>query len=171
MIHRQPNLRWWLIGLGIFVVVIALGVWLRSASAYGIVDHQLAGTAQQVDIVQAGWRADGVRWLAMLSMVVDLIFIGVYSLGAWIAGRGFSSIYNHLIRVFGWIIAFAAALFAFTDYVETGLQFAQLVREQGVGWMAQTAAAMQTVKVASFLTSLLGIIAVLILRRFAAPGA
>lgn len=171
MIESNPNLRWWLLGLAIFVIVIALGMWLRSQSAFGIVDHQIAGNADTVDRIQANWRANGVRWLAILSMAGDLVFIGIYSLGAWVAGRSFVAQDNPLLRTLGWIVALAVAVFAFTDYTETILQFIQLVREQGVGWMAQTVASMQTIKVVSFLATFLGILAALALHRFTTPAA
>lgn len=171
MMLRRPDLRWWLIGLAVFAVVVALGAWLSGSSGFGIVDHQLAGDAATVDAIQADWRANGVRWLALLAMAGDLVFIGIYSFGAWVAGRGFARLGPPSLRAIGWIAAAAAALFCFTDYLETLLQFVQLLRERGSDGLAAIAAAMQIPKVLSFLVSFIAILAALILRRFRTPTA
>ncbi len=154
-----------------FVVVVGLGMWLAAASHFGIVDHQLAGDAETVDRIQADWRETGVRWLAILSMAGDLLFIGTYSLGAWIAGRGFAHSGNLLVRAIGWTVALAAVLFCLADYTETVLQFVQLMQERGVDRMAAIAAAMQTPKLLAWFVTFLGVLAGLILDRIWSRGA
>ncbi len=165
------RLRWWLAGLAIFAVVAGLGMWLAGASHFGIVDHQLAGDAETVDRIQADWRDSGVRWLAILSMAGDLLFIGTYSLGAWIAGRGFARSGNRLVRAIGWTVALAAVLFGFADYTETLLQFVQLLQERGVDRMAAIAAAMQMPKLLAWSATFLGVLAGLIVDRIWSRGA
>ncbi|BDI61362.1 hypothetical protein [Qipengyuania nanhaisediminis] len=166
--HEQTRLplRPWLIGLAIFALVVLLGIWLRSQSIYGIVDHQLAGTAEQVDAIQDQWRAEGVRWLAILAMLGDLVFIGVYGWGAWVVGRALAARDDMLARVLGWTVALAAVLFLITDYAETVLQFIQLVRSDGSDTMARIAASMQGTKIASWIASFVGVLAAIVLNRF-----
>lgn len=167
----KPALRWWLIGLGLFAFVVALGVWLQQASAFGIVEHQLAGTAERVNEIQQAWRADGVRWLAICAMTADLVFIGVYGWGSWIAGRSFLAMGRKRLQWIGAFVAAGAAVFLLTDYVETILQFIQLLRENGSDEMAQTAASMQQAKIAAWTVTFFGVILGLIVRRFSPPGA
>jgi hypothetical protein len=168
---RGPALRGWLIGLALFALVILLSTALQRASAYGIVEHQLAGTAQRVNEIQQAWRADGVRWLAILAMLADLVFIGVYGWGSWIAGRSFMAMRRKRLQWLGAFVAAAAAVFLLTDYAETVLQIIQLIRDQGSDAMAQTAASMQQVKLASLVVTVVGVIAGLLVRRFSAPDA
>ncbi len=166
MTDRRPDLRLWLFGLTLFFIVVLLGIWLKQSSGIGIVDHQIAGTAERVNEIQMQWRTSGMRWLAIAAMTGDLIFIGVYSLGAWRAGRSISRISAPLLSVIGWIIAVAAVAFCFTDYVETILQFIQLVREQGSDTLARTAAAMQGMKVASWIVTFVGVLLGLAIAHF-----
>lgn len=171
MTTEKADLRIWLLGLLAFAVVIALGATLEADTPYGIVDHQSAGTAAQVDTIQNAWNEAGLRWLAMAAMVGDLIFIGIYSLGAWRAGRSFARIGNFAVALIGHQIAIAAMIFCFTDYVETGLQFAQLARDQGIDWMAGIAAFMQSIKIVAWVATFLGVIIALVVRRISGPHA
>lgn len=168
---RGADLRLWLVGLAIFAVVVGLGLWLASASDYGIVDHQQAGNAEMVDAIQSHWRQQGVRWLAILAMLGDLVFIGVYGVGAWRAGRSLLAHHVALARVAGRTIIVAALIFLITDYAETGLEFVQLIADRGVGWMAAGAAAMQVPKVAAFGVSFFGVIVGALAARKPLPDA
>ncbi|MEL6878392.1 MAG: hypothetical protein AAGL68_09885 [Pseudomonadota bacterium] len=171
MIHERPQLRLWLIGLAMFAVLIGASLLRADASEFGIVDHQAAGTAAQVDIIQADWRAAGIRTFAIISMIGDLIFIGVYGWGSYVAGRSFSRIGSGVLRAVGVAVAVAAAVFIVTDYIETTLQLIQLLREQGSDWMAGTAAFAQPIKVAAWIVTFLGVLAGLILWRFSSSDA
>ena len=75
-----PELRWWLWGLFAFVVVIGLGAAVTAPDpvTFGITDHQAAGTAARVDAIQTQWRDGGVRPLAILAMIGDLVVIAIY---------------------------------------------------------------------------------------------
>jgi hypothetical protein len=158
MKDHRPQLKFWLIGLAMFGALIALGFVRGDASQYTILDHQAAGTAAMVDTIQADWRANGLRQLAIISMIGDLIFIGFYGCGAFIAGRSFSRIETGLLRGLGVIIAGAAVVFLITDYVETILQLIQLLREQGSDWMAGTAATARPIKVAAWIVTFVGVL-------------
>lgn len=171
MSNEHVSLKWWLIGLASFAVVVAMGVYLRQNSAFGIIDHQIAGTAERVNEIQAQWRADGLRGWAIASMIGDLIFIGIYGFGAWVAGRGFARLDNALLKIAGWAVAIAAAVFLVTDYIETILQVIQLVREAGSDGLAAIAAAMQEPKRWAFIVSALGVLVALVVRRISAARA
>lgn len=162
----KPTLRLWLIGLVTFAIVIALGVWLRQASDFGIVDHQLAGTAKRVNEIQGNWSDEGVRWLAILSMAGDLVFIGIYGLGSWVAARGFMRQSGAVVRIIGLVSAVAAVFFLATDYTETILQFIQLVQDAGDDRFARIAASMQQIKIASWTATFIGIAAAWAIMRF-----
>lgn len=169
--NAKPEIRLWIAGLALFAIVIALGVWLKASSTFGILDHQIAGTAKQVDTIQEAWKADGVRWLAIAAMAGDLIFIGVYGLGSWIAGHSFMKMERKRLKWLGAFVIVAAAVFLFTDYTETVLQFIQLVRDRGSDQMAQIAASMQTTKIAAWIVTFIGVIVALALDRFSRPQA
>jgi hypothetical protein len=171
MIDNRPQLKFWLIGLAMFGVLIALSLVFGGASQYTILDHQAAGTAAMVDTIQADWRANGLRQLQIISMIGDLIFIGSYGCGAFIAGRSFSRIGGGPLRVLGVIIAGAAIIFLITDYTETILQLIQMVREQGSDWMAGTAATVRPIKVATWIITFAGILAAMGVWRFASSNA
>ena len=167
-----PELRWWLWGLFAFVVVIGLGAAVTAPDpvTFGITDHQAAGTAARVDAIQTQWREGGVRPLAILAMIGDLVFIAIYGWGSWRAGRSFMPAGGR-VRVIGAFIAAAALVFVLTDYTETLLQLAQLLRDAGSDQLAGIAATARPVKVAAWVVTFLGVIAAWLIRRFAAPTA
>jgi small-conductance mechanosensitive channel len=171
MINNRPQLKFWLVGLAMFGGLIALNLIRGGASEYTILDHQAAGSAAMVDTIQADWRVNGLRQLAIFSMIGDLIFIGFYGCGAFIAGRSFSRIGGGLLRALGVIIAGAAVIFLIADYVETILQLIQLLREQGSDWMSGTAATVRPIKVATWIITFAGILAALAFWRFSARDA
>ena len=107
-----------------------------------------------------------MRTLAILAMLGDLVFIGIYGWGSWIAGRGFMEKGRVFVRGVGLVIACSALLFVLTDYGETVLQFIQLVRERGSDGMASTAASLQPIKVMAWITTFVGILLALVIHRF-----
>ena len=166
MLDKRPQLKLWFLGLAMFSILIAMSFIRADASEYGIVDHQAAGTAAVVDTIQADWRANGLRTLAILSMIGDLIFIGVYGWGSYVAGRSFSRMDGGRLRAVGLVVAFAAVIFLITDYVETILQLIQLLRDQGSDWMAGTAATVRPIKVIAWIVTFVGVIAGMAIARF-----
>ena len=171
MNDTKPQLRIWLIGLTMFGILIAMSILRGDASPYTIVDHQAAGTAEIVDTIQASWREAGLRNWMIVSMLGDLIFIGFYGWGSFVAGRSLSRINTGLLRTIGVIVAAAAVIFLVTDYVETSLQLVQMLNEQGSDWMAATAATMQPIKIAAWFVTFLGVLVALVVRRFAGDTA
>ncbi|MEM9500479.1 MAG: hypothetical protein AAF941_01415 [Pseudomonadota bacterium] len=171
MSPAKPDLRTWLLGLLAFAIVIAIGLPLQTGTPFGIVDHQAAGTAIRVDAIQRAWREAGLRWLAMAGMVGDLIFIGIYSVGSWRAGRSFARIGGKVLALIGNFIVGAAVVFCFTDYVETGLQFVQLWQDRGSNGMAGTAAFMQPIKIVAWIATFLGVIIALAIHRYSRANA
>lgn len=165
MTDEKPPLKLWLSGLGIFGVFIVLDMLAGDASQYNIVDHQGAGTAKMVDTIQADWRANGLRDAVIYGMIADFVFIAVYGWGSFVAGRSFHRSGNAVIRILGGFVAAAAIVFLISDYLETILQFIQMLRDQGVDWMAATAATAQPVKFAAFYVTFFGTISALIVRR------
>ena len=154
------DLRWWIGGLVAFAIVIAIGAAITQGDvSAGIIEHQQAGSAARVDEIQAQWRAGNVRMIAIAAMIGDLVFIAIYGWGSFVAGRSLIATSQAAARVIGWVVAVAAVLFVMTDYLETVLQFIQLLQERGVDWMAATAAFAQPIKVAAWIATFIGVIA------------
>lgn len=164
--------RYWLSGLLLFAVMIALNPSIsNSVAPMGISDHQAAATALRVDAIQSAWQADRVLWLARLAMAIDLVFIGVYSRGAWLGGKVLRAESAAGLGRLGVVIMAAAALFCLTDYAETIAQFVQLMQFRGSDALASLAATVRPVKAVAFLITFAGLLAALMLRRMARRNA
>jgi hypothetical protein len=158
--------RYWLGGLLILAIMIAMNPWFTNdVSPWGIRDHQSAGTAARVDAIQAAWQAAGVMSLARIGMAMDLLYIGVYSFGAYCGGRLFASSGRPALRRLGWVIVIAAIIVAVADYAETICQFIQAINFRGSDMLAGIAATAQPIKSTAFLTSFFGLLAALTVRR------
>lgn len=164
--------RFWLAGLMLFAIMIALNPSItNSVAPMGISDHQSAGTAARIDAIQSAWQADGVLWLARLSMAIDLLFIGIYSWGAWLGGKLMCAEKAPGLARLGLAIMVAAALFCLTDYAETVSQFIQVMQFKGSDTLAALAASVRPVKTVAFLVTFVGLLAALLLRRMARRSA
>ena len=164
--------RWWGAGLILFGIAIVLGLQVTSNGVTeGILEHQQAENAARVDALQAAWREGGTRGWAIAAMLADLVFIGIYSFGSWLGGRMFMRSGNTALRLLGAAVSGAAIVFFLTDYTETILQFIQLVRDEGVDWMAATASTVRPVKMTAWLVTFFGLLAALGVRRFVANSA
>lgn len=169
--HRETALerhfwRFWLIGLLLLAVQIVMNVWLMTdTSPLGISDHQAAGIAARVDAIQAGWVRAGVMDLAVFSMGVDLLFIGVYSWGAWAGGKMFAKSPHAMLARLGTIILLAAAGFALTDFLETICQIVQAAVTGGDDKLAGIAAQVRPAKMVLFLVTFFGLLMALVIRR------
>lgn len=172
MSDPKPNLRWWLWGLVAFAIVIVLSMAVTHPESVtlGIAEHQAAGSAARVDEIQGQWREGGVRTLAIIAMLGDLVFIGIYGWGSWLAGRSFMAMLG-AARMLGMLIAISAIIFLVTDYTETTLQVVQLLSEQGSDWMAAVAATVRPVKIVAWIATFGGVLMALAIRRFGAPPA
>ncbi|WP_425232729.1 hypothetical protein [Sphingorhabdus sp.] len=160
--------RYWLGGLLILAIMIAMNPWFTNdVSPWGIRDHQSAATALRVDAIQAAWQAAGVMNLARFGIALDLVYIGVYSFGAYCGGRLFAQSEKLSLRRLGWVIMAAALVVGVADYVETICQFVQAMTFEGSDVLAGVAATAQPIKSTAFLTSFFGLLAALLLRRMA----
>jgi hypothetical protein len=164
--------RYWLGGLLILAVMVAINPWFSNdVSPWGIRDHQSAATAARVDAIQAAWQAAGVMGLARFGIALDLVYIGVYSFGAYCGGRLFAQSDKPALRRLGWVIVVAALFVAIADYAETICQFVQAMAFRGNDMLAGTAAFAQPIKSVAFLTTFLGLLAALFFRRMARRAA
>lgn len=164
--------RYWLAGILLLAVQIVMNVWLvNDVSPLGISDHQAAGTAARVGAIQAGWVMSGVMDVALVSIIVDLLFIGIYSWGAFAGGRFFAAANGAYLSRLGKVIMFAAAGFCLTDYAETISQFIQVATGTGRDVLAQIAAAVRPVKSILFLVTFFGLLTALAIRRIARRAA
>ena len=104
-------------------------------------------------------------------MISDLIFIVVYGIGAFLGGRYFYRNSNALLRSIGAAIAVAGLVFMVTDLVETSLQLVQLMQFAGDDTLAAIASNMGPTKVATFLFSFFGLLALLVTEWFSSRAA
>ncbi|MFN3619581.1 hypothetical protein [Sphingorhabdus sp.] len=162
----------WLSGILLLAALIVMNMWLvTDISPLGISDHQAAGSAARVDAIHAGWAAANVVDLAIYSMELDLIFIGVYAWGAFNGGRMFAASPHATLARLGKIIIFAAVGFAITDYAETISQLIQTAGTGGDDTLAGIAATLRPVKMILFLVTFLGVLLGLAIRRTTRPVA
>ncbi len=160
--------RYWLGGLLILAIMIAMNPWFSNeVSPWGIRDHQSAATALRVDAIQAAWQAAGVMNLARFGIALDLVYIGIYSFGAYCGGRLFSQSGKPALRRLGWVVVAAALIVGVADYAETLCQFVQAMTFKGSDQLAWIAASAQPIKSMAFLTTFFGLLAALLLRRMA----
>ncbi|XUU60195.1 hypothetical protein ACRAQ6_11555 [Erythrobacter sp. HA6-11] len=154
---RRAFWFFWLGGLIIFALLrIPHGPLAIAAVPGGILDHQAAMTAAEVDRIQAAWSSAELMDHAWWGMVGDLVFIGVYGLGALFGGLLLRRD-SGLIAAIGLVVSIAAITFLGTDYVETISQFIQL-NSRGDDRLAATAATMQPVKIAAWVVTFVGLI-------------
>jgi hypothetical protein len=164
--------RYWLGGLFILAIMIAMNPWFSNdVSPWGIRDHQSAATALRVDAIQSAWQAAGVMNLARFGMAMDLVYIAVYSFGAWCGGKLFAASTRAMLRRLGWVIAAAAIILGIADYVETICQFVQAMAFKGSDTLAGIAATAQPIKSIAFLSTFVGLLAALLLRRMTRSAA
>jgi hypothetical protein len=160
---RRAFLWFWTGGLALFAFVIALGLPLVLTEVPGgILDHQAAGSAANVDRIQAAWRKAGLLDQAAIAMAADLVFIGVYGIGCLLGGLYLRGAGMAWLRAPGLIAMVSGAGFLLTDYAETISQFVQLTRFRGDDALAQLAAVVRPVKVACWIIATLAILFALI---------
>lgn len=163
MTLRRAFLWFWVGGLVLFAIVIALGMPLVLTEVPGgILDHQAAGTAAEVDRIQAAWRSAGLWNQAAIAMAGDLVFIGVYGVGCVLGGRYFRREASGWLRHCGSVALIIGIVFFATDYAETISQFIQLMSFEGDDGLAGLAATVRPIKVASWIVATLAILAALL---------
>lgn len=164
----QERMFWrlWLAGLLLLAIMIVLNPSLSNDVApFGISDHQAAASAAKVDLIQQQWQADGVIWLAQLSMAIDLIFIAVYGIGTATGGQLLRGHSSPRVRRLGNVVLGAAVIFIVSDYSETICQFIQLLQGRGTDSFAALAAAARPIKSIAFMITLTALPVALWLRR------
>ena len=155
----------WLSGIMLLTAQIVMNVWLvTEAAPLGISDHQAAGNAARVDIIHASWTAAGVMDLAIYSMELDLIFIGVYAWGAFAGWRMFAAAPHAMLTRLGKVIMVAAAGFAVADYAETISQLIQVAVVGGHDMLSGIAATARPIKTILFMVTFFGVLVSLAIR-------
>ncbi|MDZ7587765.1 MAG: hypothetical protein U5J78_00830 [Parasphingorhabdus sp.] len=165
-------IRWpvfWLLWLGglaaLMVLIFTNSALVTTASPGGILDHQAAGSAARVNAIQLAWADAGKSVVARWSMIGDLLFITLYSIGGIIGGRliwrdGFAPRLKKLALIA--ILVFA--LFGLADYTETLAQLAQLLQGEGSDFLSALAALARPAKMLFFVAATLLLILILIWR-------
>lgn len=147
---KRRFLIFWIGGMIAFAVVVSLGQPLSIAEAPGgIIDHQAAGTAENVDYIQQAWAREGLSNTAFSSMLADLAFIGVYGIGCILGGLYFRAQCASNLKRIGTLALVSGLVFLVTDYAETIAQIIQLYRYEGSDTLAALAATMQPIKFVS----------------------
>lgn len=166
-VNQRNFWRYWLGGIMLFSVLVLIGTQLSLAEAPGgIQNHQVAGSAARIDEIQNAWRSAGLLPAAKLAMALDLVFIGVYGLGALMGGLLFRRFEAVPMRRLGSLVAAASITFIVTDYGETICQFIQLMNFAGNDTLAATAATLQPIKMIAVLVTFVGILAGLFAQRW-----
>ncbi len=164
--------RFWLGGLLLLALMVAMNpMFTNEISPWGIRDHQSAGTAVRVDAIQARWQVAGVMGWARLAMAIDLVYIAVYSFGAFCGGRFFAQSKQRGLRRLGSVVVVAAIVVGIADYIETICQFVQAMTMTGSDLLAGIAATAQPIKSIAFLTTFFGLLVALFLRQMARHAA
>ncbi|MXO90503.1 hypothetical protein [Pontixanthobacter aquaemixtae] len=164
MVQRKTFLMWWIGGLIAFAIVIAMSLPLGITEVPGgIADHQAAGDAATVNAIHAAWTEAGVMEQARYSMIGDLVFIGIYGIGATLGGLYYRAAGTGFLRHLGTVIAIAGAVFLLTDYGETIAQFIQASANAGSDELAGFAATVRPPKMIAFMVSFLGVLLALAL--------
>jgi hypothetical protein len=164
--------RYWLGGLLLLAGMIAINpLFVNDVSPWGIRDHQAAATAVRVDAIQAAWQAAGVMDLARLGIAIDLVYIAIYSFGAYCGGRLFAATQRLALRRLGWVIVACAIIVGVADYIETICQFIQAMTLRGSDTLAGIAATAQPIKSIAFLATFFGLLLGLLIRKMARRAA
>lgn len=158
----------WLCGLALlFELILTNHMLVTSAAPRGILDHQSAGSAANVDSIYASWVAGGVVDFAQWSMIKDLIFITFYTVGGIIGGRLiWQNGVSPRLKKLGLLIILSYFLFGLFDYVETVSELVQHLSGRGSDWLAAIAAFCQIPKTLAWLVATLAMISALIWHRF-----
>ncbi|MEM6856476.1 MAG: hypothetical protein AAF559_01270 [Pseudomonadota bacterium] len=167
MTRKSVFVRVWLAGLAAFAITIALGAPLAiDGVPHGILDHQSAGSAAEVNRIQGLWEASGLTSTARNAMIADLVFIGIFGTGCVLGGLHYRRAQTLWLALIGYIALVSGVLFLANDYAETIVQFIQLVAGRGYDSLAQLAAFCQPIKVVSFILAFGSILVALVVEPF-----
>lgn len=156
----------WLGGLAVFLFnVTTIGPLMTDVAPTGILDHQSAGTAERVDAIQQSWAVAGQMNYAKWSMITDLIFIGLYSIGGILGGRLiWQEARSPSLKKLGLFMVLIYFLFGLFDYVETLSQITQLLQNEGSNLLAGIAAMARPPKILTWIIGTVGMIIALVWR-------
>ncbi len=172
MVQRKTFLAWWIGGLVVFAAIIVLGMPLGIEDVPGgILDHQAAGTAANVNAIHNAWAAAGLMETARNAMIGDLVFIGIYGIGSVLGGLYFRSVGSGWLKHLGTLVALSGVVFLFTDYGETIAQLLQLLANEGSDGLAGFAATLRPIKIVAWVATFVGVIVAMVLQRFAGQKA
>ncbi|MCK0128141.1 hypothetical protein [Erythrobacter sp. F6033] len=169
---KRTFLLWFWGGIVAFAVTLAFHIPLITEGVPGgIGDHQSAPDASTIDAIQTSWRLDGLSNQAAIAMITDLIFIGIYGIGCILGGLYYRSKSALTLKVLGWIALVSGLVFLLTDYGETISQFIQLMNFEGDDALANFASTVRPVKMLTWSSGFLTIVAALIIDRFSTSDA
>jgi hypothetical protein len=167
MTLRKAFLVTWLSSFVLFAIVLFLHMPLVLTEVPGgIVDHQTAGSAAEVNRIHAAWEAAGVIGTARYAVISDLIWIGVFGLGSVLGGQYFRTVGSGVVRHLGTLIILCGVVFIISDYGETFAQFRQLIAYEGSDAQAGLAATLQPIKMVASNGALIGVIVCFAIRWF-----
>ncbi|MEM6475711.1 MAG: hypothetical protein AAF687_06045 [Pseudomonadota bacterium] len=165
-ISKRTAIMWWTGGLIAFAIVLYVHVPLATSGVPGgIADHQSAPDAATVNAIQQSWQADGLRQTAVIAMISDLLFIGIFGVGCVLAGMHYRARDAAALRGLGWGAFVCGLVFLVTDYGETISQLVQLVQNSGDDGLSAFASTMRPIKMLSWIGGFLTVIAALVLDR------
>jgi hypothetical protein len=175
-ISKRTAIIWWAAGLFAFAVTIYFHIPLITDGVPGgISEHQSAPDAAAVDAIQNSWAAGGLMSAAKIAMVTDLIFIGIYGIGCVLAGLHYRARSwgggQAFLRILGWGALVSGVVFLITDYGETIAQFIQLTQFAGDDDLAGFASTLRPIKMLTWSTGFLTVLAALIVDRFSTKAA
>lgn len=157
----------WLGGLAVFLFnVLTSGPLMTDVAPTGILDHQSAATSERVDAIQQSWAAAGQLNYAKWSMITDLVFIGLYTIGGILGGRLiWQEADSPSLKKLGLFMVLTYFLFGLFDYIETLSQITQVLQEKGSDTLAGIAAFARPPKIATWIIGTIGMIFALLWRR------
>lgn len=162
----------WIGGIVAFGVTIMLGLPLNIPEVPGgILDHQAAATATEVDRIQRAWTDAGQAGTARIAMISDLCFIGIFGIGSFLGGVRLRKSGGTILTSLGFVAILSAVVFVVTDYTETISQFIQLSAMRGDDSLAGLAATVRPIKIVAFLVTFFAVLLGLILKRRVRPTA
>lgn len=166
MTSKRTAVGVWLAGVLAFAIVIYLHLPLAVPGVEGgMGEHQAAGSAAVVNDIHTAWQRAGVFDTARIAMISDLIFIGIYGVGAVLCGMYFRRAGTGLLKTLGTVIFASGLIFLLTDYGETIAQLIQLANDAGSDALAGFAAFLRPIKMVAFIVAFFGVIAALFLDR------
>lgn len=154
----------WLTGIVIIIALVSQNDRLvTEITPRGMVDHQLAATAQRIELIHAAWRAAGTMDFFKIAILFDLLFIVLYSTGGVIGGllvrRSTRSVF---LRALASLAIIAYAIFGVLDLTETLSQTVQGFVTGGNDLLAALAATVQPPKMLAFFVGFPALVAALI---------